>query len=308
MKLVWQLTIITFNEQLHFIEGSIASGKPSLAHAPRQGLQHFFQTISSYFQKLYAAQKLHINTGNNTYSCQTDKQGGFSIWIHDLIEDPALITISDLQTDLPVIQSYPIHFPPAKARFDVISDIDDTILVSHTLSHFKRVSTTLGRQAHRRKLVSYTEQLFKFTDTYKPNYIYVSRSEKNLFHLLSNTIIHHDLPAGPLLLTPALHWYQLLKANKPRQHKFNVISSLIEHSGNKSYLLIGDDSQHDMQVYLAIIRKYKSRILMVFIRQTKTFRSAQQVKNWEAIIREGIPGIYYQAFDPFDPNLIKPLL
>ncbi|MCG8579327.1 MAG: App1 family protein [Bacteroidales bacterium] len=308
MKLVWQLTIITFNEQLHYVEGVIASGSPSSAHAPRQRFLHFLQTFGSYFRKLYANQNLHINTGHTTYQCQTDNQGNFSIWLHETIADPAQITISDKNTSLPIIQSYPQHFPIAEGRFDIISDIDDTVLVSHTLNHFKRVTTTLAKQSHKRKMVSYTEQLLQFTAAYKPTYFYVSRSEKNLFHLLSNTITHHKLPPGPLLLTPALHWYQLFKPNKPRQHKFDVISRLIEHSENKSYILIGDDSQHDMQVYLKIIRQYKTRIRMVFIRQTKAFRSEHQIKSWEAIINEGIPGIYYQAFEPFNPNLLKPLL
>ncbi|WP_075602489.1 phosphatase domain-containing protein [Saccharicrinis aurantiacus] len=305
MYVVWQLIIINFNSKHTYIEGSICSGKHHNRKENVGKLTHFANTIKSYFKTPYSKQNININLNNQNYYTQTDENGGFSISVNQDCDRSSKITISGNNQMLDIVQSYPFFFKISESNFDVISDIDDTILVSHTLNHFKRIVTTLLQTTQKRKTVPYTESLLEYTQQYKPNYFYVSRSERNLFNLLCDTISYHNLPKGALFLTPLLKWNQLLKPNKSKSHKFHIISRLIEQSGNKSYVLIGDDTQHDMQVYLEVIKKYRSRIKLVFIRQVGPIRTEFQQKSCDALIAEGVPINYFNPFDKFNPDLLK---
>ncbi len=308
MFVVWHLSIITFNRKLSYLEGTICSGKNHSAKQREGMFWHFLNTSKSYFKTPYSERSIQISLNNTIYNCRTNKQGKFTILINEVCDKSSEITISANNQVLDIIQSYPIFFYASDSKFDVISDIDDTILVSHTLNHFKRISTTLLKQNHKRKTVGFTQDLLEYTKQYAPNYYYVSRSESNLFSLLCDTIAYHNLPKGAFFLTPLLSWYQLLKPNKPEQHKFNVISQLIEQSKDKDYILIGDDTQHDMHVYLDIVKKYRARIKMVFIRQVKPFRTEFQLRNWAALEAEGVAGNYFKPFDKFNPDLLKRVL
>lgn len=308
MFVVWHLSIIKFNSKLTYLEGSICSGKKLVGSESKGMVAHFFNTVKSYFILPYSQRSIQISINNSNYHCKTDEQGEFNLSINESCDPGSKITISGGNYVLDIVQSYPFFFNVSESQFDVISDIDDTILVSHTLNHFKRILTTLFKTTKNRKAVSYTKGLLEFTRKYAPNYFYVSRSERNLFSLLCDTISHHDLPKGVLFLTPLLQWHQLLKPNKSRQHKFNVISRLIEQSEGKTYILIGDDTQHDMHVYLEVVKKYRTRIKMVFIRQVKPFRTRLQQRSWECLAAEGVPVNYFKPFDTFNSDHLKRVL
>ncbi len=156
-------------------------------------------------------------------------------------------------------------------RAGVISDIDDTILVSHVTNHLKRFRHLLTKNAFRRKAVSRMASVYQQLAGMDMNMFYVSNSEANLFPVIHTFLKHHQFPDGPLFLKPYKEWNDLLKRKKKKsysKHKKEKILSILNLFHEKKFFLIGDDSQKDPEVYSDIAKKFPGRIGGIFIRKT----------------------------------------
>ena len=172
-------------------------------------------------------------------------------------------------------------------------------MVSYTKTRIKRLLTTLFKPSHKRKVIPFTEELYRVYKECDPRYFYVSKSEMNLFPTISNFILHHGLPEGNLFLIPYLSFWQLIKSNKDQNHKIKTIRYLIENSPNQNFVLIGDDSQRDMEIYTRIAHQYKSSIQSIYIRQTENKLSRQKIQSWEAMKETGIDSYYFEPEELF---------
>ncbi|MCK5816257.1 MAG: App1 family protein, partial [Flavobacteriaceae bacterium] len=105
-----------------------------------------------------------------------------------------------------------------------------------------------------------------------------SKSESNLFEILTSFISENKFPKGVLLLTPYLNFKQLLKGNKKIDFKLNTIHFIIENSLNKKFILFGDDTQKDMEIYETIVKSFPNKIERIYIRKTKKHLSKQKSK------------------------------
>ena len=185
-----------------------------------------------------------------------------------------------------------VHFIKGSGDL-VISDIDDTVLVSHTNTRFKRILTTLFRSYERRKPVEETSGIIDLLGRSRNDHAYVSRSEYNLFPMLSNFISHHELPRGPLFLTPFLDLRGLFQNKKDPEFKVKKINYLLAHSENEKVVLIGDDTQHDLQVYAEIAEVYGTRIKKIFIRQTDPRIDKRHSSAWRKLDHYVQNMVYY---------------
>ena len=95
--------------------------------------------------------------------------------------------------------------PPPDAAFGVISDIDDTVLVSHATSTLKAVLTAILNNAQTRSPFPGVPAFYRALqagpggDGYNPVF-YVSSSPWNFYDLLTEFMAIHAMPAGPLFL------------------------------------------------------------------------------------------------------------
>jgi phosphatidate phosphatase APP1 len=129
---------------------------------------------------------------------------------------------------------------------------------------------------------------------------YLSKSESNLYQVIADFIAYHRLPKGALLLSPHLKWNQLLKPNKGKDYKSKHLRELLQNLPDKKFILLGDDTQRDMDVYTEIVNEFKSQIRMVFIRQTRIKRTELQETKWEALNNTGVESYYFDDSD--DPS------
>lgn len=257
------------------------------------GVRNLLKVIKSYFIHVYGDMDVLITTNNKTIETRTDKYGGFSIIVDFLHEGDLRIEIPDGKEPLKTLQSYPIIFPNTNGPFDIISDIDDTIIVSYTADLFKRVSALAFTSPHDRKVVGFTKNLYKEFEKLDARVFYISKSESNLFALLTSFIEHNNLLVGKLILTPYLKFGQLIHPKKGRNYKLNKIKFILENTSNKKYVLFGDDSQRDMEIYSSIAEEFPNRILKIYIRQTKRKILPYQKKMWERLKLVDAPVTYF---------------
>jgi len=68
----------------------------------------------------------------------------------------------------------------------------------------------------------------------------------------------------------------------------------MDNNEDKKYILIGDDSQKDIDVYLRIIAAFPNRILKVYIRQTRSKISHSQQQKWEQLESSTVASHYFR--------------
>lgn len=298
MAIIWHLSAIQFSDKT-FVSGVLLTNSLKSYGKTNNWLNNANQVIGSYFKRTIRNKEILVTSNNHTIKTMTDKNGSFSIAFNFKIENEIFVQFSDSDATLATVQSYPMLFKDPPSGLNVISDIDETIILSYTSTLFKRFFTTLFKTSEKRTVISYTQELFNSLKDIKPRYFYVSKSEQNLFRVISNFIQFNKLPEGPLILTPYLSFTQLVGSKKAQNFKLDSIEKIISNSNNEAFILVGDDSQRDMEIYTTIVKKYKSMISKVYIRQTNMTRNNKQKQYWKALQETGVNAHYFKQDELF---------
>lgn len=299
MPIVWQISALHLNNKT-WISGVLLKSTPFTYDKKISNFRNLLKVVKSYFIGVYANKEISVTANDKIIYSNTDKNGGFSVVLNKLYEGDLVIKIAGSDKPLKILQTYPIIFQNTQSAFDVISDIDDTIIVSYTADFFKRVGTLAFTSPQKRKAIGFTQRLFEEFKKHDARVFYVSKSESNLFAMLTSFIEHNKLPKGKLILTPYLKILQLFHPKKDRDYKLKNIRFLIENSGTKDFVLIGDDSQRDMEIYTVIANKFSERIIKIYIRQTKRKILSHKKSMLVKLKSTGVPVQYFTADTPID--------
>lgn len=160
-----------------------------------------------------------------------------------------------------------------KPQFGIISDIDDTILISYATTKLMKFRLMFLNNALTRMpfegVSAFYQSLQKGTidGAFNPLF-YLSNSEWNLYDLLHEFIEFNRIPKGPLLLREmeirVLRFWKMMEYSK--NHKIEKLQQLMIFFGDMKFILIGDSGQKDPEVYSEIVREFPGRVLAVYIR------------------------------------------
>jgi phosphatidate phosphatase APP1 len=288
MPFIWQISIVNFKKS-SMLQGVILEGE-----APVQKTTNSFTTvIGSYFKKNYANQEIVISIDGKRHNLNTDDKGGFSLELDKPASNNFEIFPKGSSKSFKVLQSYPVVFNDTSFPLSIISDIDDTILISNTLNFWKRVSTLLFVSPNKRKSISFTKEILNKISTQKGRVFYVSKSESNLFALLTTFIKKHNLPEGNLMLTPYIRFNRLLSPKKGKDFKERMIRSVMDHSPSKKFILMGDDTQGDILVYTKIAELYPEKIFKIYIRKTQKNLLGNKQQQLDKLMKLAVPVLYF---------------
>lgn len=164
-------------------------------------------------------------------------------------------------------------FVPHVTQYAFISDIDDTVLVSHSARTGKKLRVMFTKNPRSRKTFADVVKYYRLlslahTEPALLNpFFYVSSSEWNLYDDLNEFFKHNDLPKGAFLLNQIKRWYQLFKVGATKHHgKLIRIVRILEAFPKQRFVLLGDNSQSDPAIYAAIANKYPENIVAIYIR------------------------------------------
>jgi phosphatidate phosphatase APP1 len=117
--------------------------------------------------------------------------------------------------------------------------------------------------------------------------LYVSRSPWSLYEVLDEFFNLHGIPVGPILFLR--EWGLSLHRPFPRRakdHKLTLIRHMLSLYRNLPFILIGDSSQRDPEIYAQLVREHPGRVLAIYIRHVS--RSPERTHAIEALAREVI--------------------
>lgn len=192
-------------------------------------------------------------------------------------------------------------FVPHSTQYGFISDIDDTVLISHSGTTGKKLWSMLTKNPRSRKtfadVVNYYQMLSSaHTEVAIPNpFFYVSSSEWNLYGYLNEFFKFNQLPKGAFLLNEIKKWYQLLKTgNTKHLGKLERVARVLEAFPAQQFVLLGDNSQSDPHIYKLIADKYPDQILAIYIRNISSRKEELTKQVLASIVNKSIATNLYK--------------
>ena len=156
----------------------------------------------------------------------------------------------------------------ADTAVGVVSDIDDTVLVTALPRPLLAAWNTFVRHEGTRRPVRGMATLYREIEAQHPDvpYFYLSTGAWNVAPVLDQFLHRHAYPPGPLLMTDwgptADAWFR-----SGREHKRREIARLLDEFPGVRWLLIGDDGQHDPEIYGEAAERSPEQVRAVVIRQ-----------------------------------------
>ena len=179
---------------------------------------------------------------------------------------------------------------PNATKYGIISDIDDTFLISHSSDLRKRLYVLLTKNARTRKpfknVVKHYQLLAKGDDGLPRPFFYVSSSEWNLYDYIRDFSDAYKMPQGIYLLSALKEVQEFLKTGQSKHEgKYFRIAKLLTKYPERKFILMGDDSQYDPAIYYKIVQDFPDRIVCIYIRHVVK-EHLPSTRNFEAGIKK----------------------
>jgi len=190
----------------------------------------------------------------------------------------------DLAVDLePGLRTIALHAPGSaevearvfvvrpEARLGIVCDIDDTIMVTALPRPLLAAWNTFVLDEHARRPVPGMAVLLErlVREHSGPPVVYLSTGAWNVAPTLDRFMTRHLYPPGTMLLTDWGPTHDRL-FRSGRQHKRDSLVRLAQEFPTVRWVLIGDDGQHDEELYREFIDEHPQNVAAVAIRQLST--------------------------------------
>jgi phosphatidate phosphatase APP1 len=162
----------------------------------------------------------------------------------------------------------PLYVVARGAGTGIVSDIDDTVMVTALPRPMVAFWNTFVRQESSRVPVPGMPLLYHALLDAHPGafVVYLSTGPWNVAPALEQFLARHGYPPGPLLLTDwgptTSGWFR-----SGREHKQTQLSRLLTELPGLTWLLVGDDGQHDPDIYARTAQDFPGRVRAVVLRQ-----------------------------------------
>ncbi len=224
----------------------------------------------------------------------TDQDGYFEVVLPtELLSETG--TIPWTRFEVAILPSEPLAATTAPAvgelmnlrdmpEYGVISDIDDTLLVSHSTDFFRKLFLMLRKNAYSRLPFAGAAPFYRALQRgskgngHNP-FFYISSSEWGLYDLLSDFCTLRQIPKGVFLLRTLPNSFRryLKEQMGNHQHKFYKIKEVMEAFPHLPFVLIGDSGQHDPEIYQRVVHEFPQRVLTIYIRDVSSEKRTREV-------------------------------
>ncbi|WP_017731517.1 App1 family protein [Nafulsella turpanensis] len=224
--------------------------------------------------------QLRISFQGHATLAQTDSQGYFSLHLknrqpykHGNEWQPVKIELLDSVTEQQGLVSAvgEVLIAGEKNNMGIISDVDDTILVSRATKVYKKLQLMLFKNARTRLpfegVAAFYRALYEGTNPFQINPIfYVSSSSWKLFDLLQDFCELQGIPKGPFLLRDSRMDQFKLITSLHEGHKLMQVKKIMNMYPYMQFILVGDSGQKDAEIYTEVTRRYPERVKTIYIR------------------------------------------
>ncbi|WP_179345900.1 App1 family protein [Winogradskyella ursingii] len=269
------------NDKELIVSGHVfKSWAPSQYSIEKRALKHSFSILKMFTIKPMANEKVILEFKDETVFTKTMKDGYFNFRIPFDTKLPSGWHSCVVKCDIGKfnIVSTGEILKPYTGTYGIISDIDDTFLISHSSNAFKKLYVMLTQNLDNRQVFddvpTHYQALSKAGQQHETSFnsfFYVSSSEWNLYSFIVAIANKYKLPKAVLKLKKIKTGLGdfFFTGGGSHDHKFEKIKEIISFYPDLKYVLLGDDSQKDPYLYERICKVFPKNIAAIYIRQTK---------------------------------------
>jgi phosphatidate phosphatase APP1 len=292
------------DEDLVLIYGHVLRQSP----LPKRKFKKNFWSNTMSMLRLFMVEpfkdvKVKMQWGSEWLEASTDADGFFkfeSVFPTELQPGWHTVTVEVTSTKYAGLRGEGKVLVPFTTQYAFISDVDDTFLISHSSNLRKRLYVLFTKNARTRRPfegVVRHYQLLAHANTTPENpnpFFYVSSSEWNLYDYIKEFKNSYGLPEGVYLLSQMKQWYEFFKTGQTKHSgKFVRITRVMKEFPTQKFILLGDDTQHDPEIYHKIVEGFPGRILCVYLRHVGR-RQKPDVERHAAEMRKlGVEVCYF---------------
>lgn len=289
-----------------FVFGHVLNLSPYLRKTYRQNwIINIFSMLRLFMVKPYKYAKVSMEWNGKTVYARSQDDGFFRFEINsDGSSKPGWHNVAvDLRE--PKYQAQKIRGEgelniPFNSKYIFVSDIDDTFLISYSSSLRKRLYVLLTKNARSRKPFQGVVKHYCLLSSHEKEgnesnpFFYVSSSEWNLFYFIKEFINKNNLPKGVYLLNVLKKFNEVLRTGQNKHAtKFFRIVRLIEAYPGRQFVLFGDDSQEDPNIYSALVEHFPGSIYAIYIRRVHKNKYLSVKNIIDKIITSGTHCCYF---------------
>lgn len=177
-----------------------------------------------------------------------------------------------IESDPPRSGEAGLLVPDPANRLGLISDVDDTVVVSEVLEKRTLLKNSLAVAPEARVAVAgvaaaYRRLLAKNPAPESAAVFYVSASPKQLTDNLRTFLRINEFPRGVLRLKELSEASEDSLLGDQRAYKLRTLEEIFRAFPEVSFALFGDDGEQDPEIYAELQAKYPGRIEGVWIRR-----------------------------------------
>ena len=240
---------------------------------PTHDSERRWRNLVAFYKRLESDEvpgaKLRATLGGKAAFAVTNREGYFSLTLEGLALSPGWHDVHLHLVRKPEVRALGrVLVPSPRARFGVVSDIDDTVVFTHVRNKLKMVLALALSNARTRKPFRGVAAFYRALHAGVNPFFYVSKSPWNLYVPLVEYLEHQGLPAGPLVLRD-------FGLRMSRRHKTEAVEEILQTYPHLPFVLIGDSGEDDARIYSDLGQRFPGRIRAVYIRSVSKRKIAQ---------------------------------
>jgi phosphatidate phosphatase APP1 len=259
----------------------------------------FRTLLKLYRTRSYANQEIILVFTKGKVHAKTNRHGAFYLKTnHHVYEGTLEKVLLDSGEEVRMVDGlYLKSVNHIQGDTIVVSDIDDTLVHSFIYRKVLKFRTLMFTTMEKRKAVKNMQELMKTFVSKGAIPIYLSNSEQNLYPLIYRFLRHNHFPSGPIFLKQMRKlWDVIMNIKFPPKniHKTTTLEEILTMFPEKKFILMGDNTQHDLSIYLSAAEKFKRSIRYIIIRKVVNKKADETlIKKSGEKLKENNIGFYY---------------
>lgn len=214
--------------------------------------------------------KIQISVGGNSAQARSDEEGYFRVvMVPTQALAPGWHTVTAMGKDTQ--GEGRILIVPRANTLGIISDVDDTALISEVPDKTKLLKNTFLKNPIQRQTFPGTADFYRRLlahngDPETAAMFYVSASPRQLVESIEACLSRNHFPAG-VLVTKQISGEGRDPLLDQKQYKTAKIESIFAALPWVNFILVGDDGERDPEIFQALKEKHPQRVAAIYIRK-----------------------------------------
>jgi phosphatidate phosphatase APP1 len=165
----------------------------------------------------------------------------------------------------------------------VISDVDDTLLITGVSRKRSLLKNSLLRNYMRRKAVPRMPELLRHLAR-EPSaavccVFYLSSTPRQLHSSLEGFLEYNEFPHGILMTKRVTGDASGESLRDHHDYKLDRLEDIFTRLPHLRFTLLGDDAEADPEIYAEIARRYPGRVNAIWIRETRNAKRSKKLEG-----------------------------